>query len=270
MPHHTLAANLPKTVQSFPDTFPELSLETPVRMSLLFNSIVQHFGQLVYNKKPHLSTGLIVYSSGERWNVVVHLSGEDVTILEFTCDVVVTNVPSKILLMYTIGHGITEAIDKRIQTRFGGVGLPTSIKYLKELITDSSNVVAMEIHFGLSTFLTVRDTGVGILPINVVMNSVAHLLFDLTHVWCRLVDFYTIQEMGGNTTPLVPLVQLVVDRHDFFIRFQGNLTRHLDINLEIFDVKDLTRHVHDFVPHSEAILDDSYTLHDFGRCAHLV
>jgi len=180
--------------------------------------------------------------------------------------------------VYTIGHAITEAIDERIQTRFGGVGLPTSIKYLEKILTDSSNVVAVEKHFGLSTFLTVGNTGVGILPINVVMNSIAHLLFDLTHVWCRLVDFYTIQEMGGNTTPLVPLVQLVVDRHDFFIRIKCNLTRHLDINLEIFDVKDLTRHVHDFIPHSEAIPDDSYTLHDphqkssdsghFNKCHH--
>ena len=270
MPRHNLAANLPKTVQSFPDTFPELSLETPVRMSLLFNSIVQHFGQLVYNKKPHLSTGLILYTRGERWKMIVHLSGEDVTILEFTCDVVVTNEPLKFVLVYTIGHAITEAIDERIQTRFGGDGLPSTVKDLKKVITNGSNVVAMEKHFRLSTFLTVGDTGVGILPINVVMNSVAHLLFDLTHVWCRLVDFYTIQEMGGNTTPLVPLVQLVVDRHDFFIRFQGNLTRHLYINLEIFNVKDLTRHVHDFIPHSEAIPDDSYTLHDFGRCAHLL
>jgi hypothetical protein len=270
MSHHTPAANLLKTVQSFPDTFPELSLETPLRLSLLFNSIVQHFGQLVYNKKPHLSTGLILYTSGERWKMVVHLSGEDVTILEFTCDVVVTNEPSKILLMNTIGHAITEAIDERIQTRFGGVGLPSTVKDLEKLITDSSNVVAVKVNLRLTTFLTECNTCVGILPINVVMNSVAHLLFDLTHVWCRLVDFYTIQEMGGNTTPLVPLVQLVVDRHDFFIRIKCNLTRHLDINLEIFDVENLTRHVHDFIPHSEAIPDDSYTLHDFGRCAHLL
>ena len=135
-------------------------------------------------------------------------SSEDVTILEFTCDVVVTNEPLKFVLVYTIGHAITEAIDERIQTRFGGVGLPTSIKYLKKIITDSSNVVAMEKHFGLSTFLTVGNTGVGILPINVVMNSVAHLLFDLTHVWCRLVDFYTIHDQGANTTPCVPLPQL--------------------------------------------------------------
>jgi len=148
--------------------------------------------------------------------VVVQLSGEDVTILEFTCDVVVTNEPSKILLMYTIGHAITEAVDERIQSRFGGVRLPTSIKYLEELITDSSNVVAVKVYFGLSTFLTVRNTCVGILPINVVMNSVTHLLFDLTHVWCRLVDFYTIQEKGASTTPCVPLTQLdhIIDRTD--------------------------------------------------------
>lgn len=117
--------------------------------------------------------------------MVVHLSGEDVTILEITCDVVITNEPGKVALVYTIGHAITEAIDKRIQTRFGGVGLPSTVKDLEEVITDSSNVVAMEIHFGLTIFLTVGNTGVGILPINVVMNSVAHLLFDLTHVWCR-------------------------------------------------------------------------------------
>lgn len=117
--------------------------------------------------------------------MVVHLSGEDVTILEFTGDVVVTNEPLKFVLVYTIGHAITEAIDERIQTRFGGVGLPTSIKDLKEVITNGSNVVAVEKHFGLSTFLTVGNTGVGILPINVVMNSITHLLFDLTHEWCR-------------------------------------------------------------------------------------
>ena len=153
-------------------------------MSLLFNSIVQHFGQLVYNKKPHLSTGLVFMYRGKVRHTEVHVSGEDVTVLEFTGHIVVTNEPLKILLVYTIGHAITEAIDERIQTRFGGVGLPSTVKDLEKLITDSSNVVAMEIHFGLSTFLTVGNTGVGILPIDVVMNSITHLLFDLTHQWC--------------------------------------------------------------------------------------
>jgi hypothetical protein len=144
-----------------------------------------------------------------------------------------------------------------IQTRFGGVGLPSTVKDLEELITDSSNVVAVKVNLRLTTFLTVGNTGVGIVPIDVVMNSVAHLLFDLTHVWCRLVDFYTIQEKGALTTPCVPLVQLVVDLHDLFIQFQGNLTGRLnlsngvddslrikDLNLiDIGVIKDLTRSI---------------------------
>ena len=90
------------------------------------------------------------------------------------------------MLVYTIGHAITEAIDERIQTRFGGDGLPSTVKDLKKVITDSNNVVAMEIHFGLSIFLTVGNTGVGILPINVVMNSVAFALRSYAYV---LVSF---------------------------------------------------------------------------------
>ena len=109
------------------------------------------------------------------------LSGEDVTVLEITGHVVVTNEPLKLVLMYTIGHPIAEAIDERIQTRFGGVGLPSTVKDLEEIITHSGNVVAVQVYFRLTRFFAVANTGVGILPIDVVMNSVAHLLFDLTH-----------------------------------------------------------------------------------------
>ena len=109
------------------------------------------------------------------------LSGEDVTVLEITGHVVVTNEPLKFVLVYTISRTIAEAIDKRIQTRFGGVGLPTTIEDLQEVITYSGNVVAVQVYFRLTIFLTVGNTGVGIVPVDVVMNSVAHLLFDLTH-----------------------------------------------------------------------------------------
>ena len=47
-------------------------------------------------------------------------------------------------------------------------------------------------------------------PILVCLNSGTHLLFDLTHVWCRLVDFYTIHEIGEGTTDAVPLCQLTL------------------------------------------------------------
>ena len=86
--------------------------------------------------------------------------------------------------MYTIGQTIAEAIDQCIQTRFGGVGLPTTIKDLKEVITHGGNVVAVQVYFRLTIVLTVGNTGVSIVPVDVVMNSVAHLLFDLTH-WVR-------------------------------------------------------------------------------------
>ena len=49
------------------------------------------------------------------------LSGKDVTVLEITSHVVVTNEPLKFVLVYTIGHPIAEAVDECIQTRFGGV-----------------------------------------------------------------------------------------------------------------------------------------------------
>ena len=49
------------------------------------------------------------------------LSGKDVTVLEITSHVVVTNEPLKFVLVYTISHPIAEAVDECIQTRFGGV-----------------------------------------------------------------------------------------------------------------------------------------------------
>ena len=55
------------------------------------------------------------------------LSSKDVTRLEFTLDIVIHEIPNMLALVYTIGHCIAEAIDKCIEARFGGVGLPTAI-----------------------------------------------------------------------------------------------------------------------------------------------
>ena len=46
-------------------------------------------------------------------------SGKDVTVVEITGHVVVTNVPLIILLKDTICDCITEAVDKCVQTAFG-------------------------------------------------------------------------------------------------------------------------------------------------------
>ena len=90
------------------------------------------------------------------------LSGKDVTVLEITSHVVVTNEPLKFVLVYTISHPIAEAVDECIQTRFGGVRLPTSIKYLEEVITHGGNVVAVQVYTGFTIVLAVRNTGVSI------------------------------------------------------------------------------------------------------------
>ena len=73
---------------------------------------------------------------------------EGVTIHEIMGDFVVTNVPCEILLKDTISERIAELIDDSVQTRFGGVALPTAIKYTNEVITNLSNLVAVQVHCG--------------------------------------------------------------------------------------------------------------------------
>ena len=62
--------------------------------------------------------------------------------------------------MYTVSHTIAEAVDESIQARFGGVGLPTTIENLKEVVTHGGNMVAVQVYTGLVRFGAVRNTGV--------------------------------------------------------------------------------------------------------------
>ena len=75
-------------------------------------------------------------------------------------DFVVTNVPLKIALKDTISDPIAEAVDECIEARFGSVRLPTTIKDLKEVITNSSNMIAMEINFRLLRFRAISHRSV--------------------------------------------------------------------------------------------------------------
>ena len=108
-------------------------------------------------------------------------SGKNVTVVEITGHIVVTNVPLKILLKDTISNSIAEPFDECIKTRFSGVSLPTTIKDLKEVITNHGNFVTVKTNNRLTRFLVKMNSGVAIFPINVVRNGIAHLLFDLTH-----------------------------------------------------------------------------------------
>ena len=105
-------------------------------------------------------------------------------------------------LIDTIGHSITEAIDECIQARFGGVGLPTAIKYLHGGVINHGD---LDCRAGIHETRHHRgsdDLSVSRCPVAVVSNCVVHLLFDLTHLVSCLVDFYTIAEDGDNCNPL--------------------------------------------------------------------
>ena len=105
-------------------------------------------------------------------------------------------------LVYTIGDSIAEAVDECIETRFGGVCLPTSIKYLQEVITYSGDMIAVQVYTRLAILLAVGNTGVSISPGLVVSNCLNHLLLNLTH-WCRdLFDSVNIAQIGGTCNPL--------------------------------------------------------------------
>ena len=105
---------------------------------------------------------------------------ESVTVDEIMGHVVVTNEPLKVLLKYTISERIAEFVDDSVETRFGGVALPTSIKYTDEILTDLSNFVVVQIHGG-HTFVVI-NTGVAHVPISVVLDGGVHEHFNLTHV----------------------------------------------------------------------------------------
>ena len=122
--------------------------------------------------------------------------------------------PFKLLLKYTFA--VHSMLTKNsIQTRLGGVRLPTTIKETEEVVTHISNVIAMEKHLRDVSLRIKGNRSVARLPVLVIRNGGVHLLFDLTHVWCRLVDFYTIQDQGALTTPCVPLVRLSPPKHLF-------------------------------------------------------
>ena len=92
--------------------------------------------------------------------------------------VVVTNVPEKILLKDAISEPIAEFIDQRIQTRFGGNRLPTTIKHSQRSVINHGNLVTVEIHSG--HVVVGHDFSVARLPALVSVDCGVHLRFDLT------------------------------------------------------------------------------------------
>jgi hypothetical protein len=105
---------------------------------------------------------------------------ESVTIHEIMHNFVIHDEPLKVLLKYTVSESIAELIDDSVETRFGGVGLPTAIKDFHEVITDLCNFVVVQVHGG-HTFVVI-NSGVTHVPVSVVLDGSVHEHFNLTHV----------------------------------------------------------------------------------------
>ena len=117
------------------------------------------------------------------------------------------NEPIEVALKHTFALD-SVLLKNRIQTRFGGRRLITAIKDLHEVVTNGSNVIAVQIHFGLLIFRVKGNLSVAGLPIQGVTNGSIHLGFDLTHCGVSLSTNVVWTRSGGIATPLVPLPQL--------------------------------------------------------------
>ena len=90
------------------------------------------------------------------------------------------NEPIEVPLKYTFALD-SVILENSIQAGFGGVRLIPTVEDLNEIITNSGNVVAIQIHLRLVSFGIVGNFGVVFLPVLVVRNGVVHFTFDLTH-----------------------------------------------------------------------------------------
>ena len=104
---------------------------------------------------------------------------ESVTVDELLDALVVSDEPLKLVLIDTISVGTAELVDDSVQTRFGGVGPPTTIKDANEGITNLSNLVTVQVHSRHT--VVVSNCGVAHVPVSVVLDGDVHQFLNLTH-----------------------------------------------------------------------------------------
>ena len=117
------------------------------------------------------------------------------------------NEPIEVPLKHTFALD-SVLLKNRIQTRFGGRRLITTIKDLHEVVTNGRNVIAEQKHFGLLSFSVKGDFSVARLPIQGVTNGSVHLGFNLAHLGVSLSTKVVWTRLGGIATPLVPVPRL--------------------------------------------------------------
>jgi hypothetical protein len=95
--------------------------------------------------------------------------------------------------------------ENSIDARFGSVRLPTTVKQTHIVLTYVCNVVAVQVHFRLTSFGVKLYTSVVFRPIEVVADSSIHLTFDLAGHVKRFVELDSrLHGMGHRSTDAVP------------------------------------------------------------------
>ena len=120
--------------------------------------------------------------------------------------IVEANEPLIVLLEYTLTSN-TMLSENSIQTRFGGVRLPSTIIQFDAIVINLSDEIVVEIDF--ANAVNIDNLSVSILPIFGLADSSVHESFDLTHEVVWFVNLRIVWTMmGAIATPCVTLRQV--------------------------------------------------------------
>ena len=123
---------------------------------------------------------------------------KSVTVDKLLDHLIVGDEPFELVLIDAVSECVAELLDDSVEARFGGVGLPTAIKYTHEVITYLSDLVTVQVHSG-HTIVVVNDLGVGHTPIGRVLDGGVHQLLDLTHVMLSSVVSERGERISGDS-----------------------------------------------------------------------
>ena len=158
--------------------------------------------------------------------------GKSVTVHKIMNYLVITDVPCKLMLKYTVSECVAELVDDSVETGFGGVGLPTTVKDTHKVLTDLCNLVVVQIHSGHT--VVVINSGVAHAPIGVVLDGDVHEFFNLTHVMLSSVD--SVREKISGDSVVVDIFNLLTDcRGQSDALCLNEIVAHLQIGLHLLD-----------------------------------
>ncbi len=146
---------------------------------------------------------------------------------------IVTDVPCEVFLKYAVGESAAEFVDDSVETGFGGVRLPTTVKDTNKLVTDLSNLIAVKVHSG-HTFVVI-NSGVTHVPIGVVLDGGVHEHFNLTHVLLGSVVNNVRERISGDSVVVDILNLLTNGRGQLDALCFHEVVAHLQIGLHFLD-----------------------------------